>query len=313
MTWSATWKLTSIGTLIAVLRCGLAVAQPAPARAQPFDINPLWLAPGPGRLVTTQTTDVAAHLEVVSSLYLQYQHRPLVLRSSTGDNVDVIDGQAQADAMVALGLFDWGQLSVALPVTLIQSDRDVNGVIDGSVGPTGIRSFFLRDLRIAADVVPFARHGTSPGLRASLTVAIPTGDVDAFAGRGDANLAGTLVSDIKINEFILTAEMSARMSFSTSVVGDGRYGSLLIAKVGTGWQPQPGSALVFEASAAFQLAEQVVGVGLSQHLFEIGIGGVQRLPFSSNPVLRGIFSVGAGGPGAPAFRFLIGLDVALGK
>jgi len=278
-----------------------------------FDINHLWLPPGPGKLVTVRTTDISDHLRVFAGLHGQYQHRPLVLQSSTEENVEVVGGQAQLDAMVAFGLFGWSQLTLAAPLSLIQVERDLDAVLAGERVDAVIRGPFLRDIRVGLDLRPVERVGSRPGLRGSFVVALPSGNVAAFGGHGETRIAGTIISDIQLGEVVVAAEVGIRGAFTPRALGQGRYGSLLIPKLGAAWQPRSGSALVLEASSCFQLASQTIDTGVSQHVLEVGLGGAQRMAFGSDSVVRGIFSIGAGGPGAPAFRFLLGLDMKLGS
>ena len=101
------------------------VAAPSAALAQSdtsIDVQTRWPSPGPGRFGFVRDVATAPHLSLGFGASAEYINRPLVLIDTTdGDaEIDGIGHHVTAEFLWSLGLFDFLQIGLALPVTLVQ-------------------------------------------------------------------------------------------------------------------------------------------------------------------------------------------------
>jgi outer membrane protein OmpA-like peptidoglycan-associated protein len=132
-------------------------------------------------------------------LFVHYVDDPLVLANAeTGEQVGALVGaQLKTEAWASIGLFDFADLGVVMPLVVWQ---------DGDEFDTGdpVSGFAAGDLR----VIPKFRlleQGTLGGLGIGLlaTVWLPTGDADTYNSDGGVRVEPRLVVDYTIGEFVI--------------------------------------------------------------------------------------------------------------
>lgn len=114
------------------LAAGLLLLGSAGAQAQDAGLSVQRFQPQPGAALNfnhVEGAGVLSHLQPAFGLSVNYAYRPLTLRSSTGETSQILlDYDLAADVTAAVGLFDWVQLGIAVPYTLLQSQPDLSAL-----------------------------------------------------------------------------------------------------------------------------------------------------------------------------------------
>ncbi|MFY2559570.1 outer membrane exchange protein TraB [Corallococcus terminator] len=180
------------------------------ASAQPdtrFDVQLFRPSAAPQDLVVVTQSRPLSHMSVAFGPYLSYSLNPLTLVPEGGDleKISLVGNRLQLDVMAMVGLFDWGEIGVDLPLILAQGGQNLEVI--GTEG--SVESFVLGDLRISGKVaIPGLRRaaeGKGWGAALTMNVSFPTGAQDAFAGEGEMTWAPGLVLDYRFGNGILLA------------------------------------------------------------------------------------------------------------
>ena len=112
--------------------------------------------------------------------YFSFSLDPLVLLNSEGQRAaDVVKNRLELDVMGAIGLSNWLELGLVMPIVLFQESSNLEVI--GEEGE--IKSNAVGDLA-AMFKVPFVRrlsYASGFGVALQGRVNFPTGDQDAFA------------------------------------------------------------------------------------------------------------------------------------
>ncbi len=294
----------------------LVAASAAPAAAQPppsdtsIDANRLWLPVGPTHFTTLRGSEVPPHLRVHGATFGVYQHRTVVLRQEGRGEFDAVEAQVDAHVILAVGLWDRLEIGAAVPLRLVQYGVGIAPLLDEE--PDGrVDVIMLGDMRFAADLSVLRRpaDGDGLGLLVSAALAAPTGDDGLFTS-GDTWVVAPLVSaDYRLGRLLFAAEAGARIRPETRALGAARFGSTLVGRGGVAWFPVDDPvSLSLEGGAELELAGQPGESSESQHVYDLA-AGVRWSPVDPGDyTIRGAFALGAGGFGAPVFRFVLGLE-----
>jgi outer membrane protein OmpA-like peptidoglycan-associated protein len=182
------------------LLCLLAVLLPGASAAQleeRFDVQAFRPYGGPLDLARVAQSRPVAHGSLVGSVYLNHMMDPLVLVSKGGrdKSVGLVENRLQADILATVGLWEWAELALVVPVVAAQSGDNLE-----AIGTEGyVHSGVLGDIRLQGKLaVPGLRRppGES-GLGAALTLGLglPTGSVWDFASEGAVTSEAGLVVD----------------------------------------------------------------------------------------------------------------------
>ncbi|ATB29157.1 outer membrane exchange protein TraB [Melittangium boletus] len=186
---------------------GLLLAIPASAQDTRFDIQAFRPFGAPQDLVGVGQSRPLSHLSVSGGAYLNLSLNPLVLVVSGTDAkaLGVVNNRLQLDVMASVGLFDWVEFGVDMPLVLLQNSDNLEAI--GSEG--FIRSFTPADLRLMGKVaIPGLRRapdGSGFGAALSLGMNLPTGLQDAFASDGSVTWNPVLMADYRFESGILLA------------------------------------------------------------------------------------------------------------
>ena len=141
-------------------------------------------------------SELLGHLKFHGGLFFHYVDDPLVLVDYDHGKREVsrfVGQQLKAELTVAMGLFEWVELAIHMPLVLFQSGDDLAFV--GMAGES-ISGFVAGDLRI----VPKGRI-LSPedysgfGLAVALPMFVPTGDAGTFNSDGAFRIRPTVIAD----------------------------------------------------------------------------------------------------------------------
>ncbi len=170
--------LVSTGVFLLVL--------PTAARAQSLstsiDIQQFRAGPGATDLLNVLGTEVLAPLRWSAGLFGHYADDPLALVNPvTGERrIQLIDRQASAELVAAMGLFHRVELGLVAPVTLQTSSRA--GAVDDRFA-NGVATKGLGDLRLVPRVLLLPMTAGFQ-ISAALAFTLPTGAATAFLGSG---------------------------------------------------------------------------------------------------------------------------------
>jgi outer membrane protein OmpA-like peptidoglycan-associated protein len=253
------------------------------------------LTPGTGPLVGGDGT-TAGQLKFRVGLAFHYERAPLVLTITDGadrTSSEVIGHRFQTHVFGVLGLTDWLDLQVQLPVTLVQAGDDLQ-----RFGLTAPSSIGVGSPVIGArlSLLSTARKGPFD-LALQLAVALPLGTPSALTGGRLAFLPSVHASR-SFDWLHLAAALGAGIEGATAV-GSQRLGSQfeLTATLGVGraLRAELTSRSVFSFAGANPTSELLVG------------GRVMSLePFDFFVHLGPSFGTA---PGTPSFRVLAGVGV----
>jgi outer membrane protein OmpA-like peptidoglycan-associated protein len=165
--------------LVAALAVGLSAALASPARAQNHGFDGERLAPAAGAAggLFVERPVVPFHLGYGLGLFLHFADDAVVLRNGAGAAIGKpLDGAISADLLASIGLFDFLELALHLPVRLYYQG-------DASAAPL-IASRGLGDLRFVPKVRIVQGGDAALGwaLGAALPISLPTGDDRAWRG-----------------------------------------------------------------------------------------------------------------------------------
>ncbi|MFL5350035.1 MAG: outer membrane exchange protein TraB [Hyalangium sp.] len=190
------------------LALGLASTS-ATAQDARFDVQLFRPSGAPQDLVMVGQSRPLSHLSASGGFYLNFSVDPLVLVNKGGDSsnkaLSIVGNRLQLDAMATVGLLDWAELGVDMPLVLAQGGDNLEAI--GTEGP--IQGYVLGDLRLTGKVaIPgLRRRAEDSGLGAALTLglSLPTGDQNAFASDGALTYTPGLIVDYRFSSGILLA------------------------------------------------------------------------------------------------------------
>ncbi len=179
---SAAW------TLAAVTSLGTPASAQDP-RPGAFDPRLLVTSPSPRSLIVTDLPSIAGHLTFTGSLFASYAAGTLFEAHPDGVAPVRVRDALRAEAQLSLGLFEFFELGLAMPVVLQTSPEVFN---NGRALRSGVehRDFSQGDLR-AMVKVPILRGAT--GLAVRVVTSFPTGDDRRFAGSSSWTLTPTVI------------------------------------------------------------------------------------------------------------------------
>ena len=190
------------------LALGLAAGSSSAQDAR-FDVQAFRPLGAPQDLVVVGQSRPLSHLSISGGAFLNFSLDPLVLvaagSQSKSKAVSIVGSRLQLDVMASVGLLDWVELGVDMPLVLAQGSDNLE-----AIGTEGyIQSFVPGDLRLTAKVaIPGLRRAPEDaGLGASLTfgLGLPTGVQEAFASDGETTYTPGLVMDYRFDSGILVA------------------------------------------------------------------------------------------------------------
>jgi outer membrane protein OmpA-like peptidoglycan-associated protein len=134
-------------------------------------------------------------------------HFATSLLTRTSDGADVVGWRAQGEVLAALGLFEWMELGVAVPVALSSVATDSQAVLDPSQPIGRSTEVSPGDVRLSAKV-PLLRGDFA--LAAQLVSSVPSGDGSEYAGAELWTTTPGLVAAYRVGAVTFAGEASYR-------------------------------------------------------------------------------------------------------
>ena len=210
-----------------------------------------------GSTFTIDRPEVPRHLTFVFGLALNWANEPFV-RYRGGVRDPVVDWMGQGDLLIGMGLFEWVELGVALPVVVNRPTTTMD-----LLTPTlafGDVSAGLGDLRLSAKM-PLIRGDFA--LSARLVVSLPTSLGENFHGSDYWTLYPSLVASGDVGPLRIAGELGYRLR-QRRAIGDFEQDDEIHASIG----------------GSIDLIEELAIIAELQS--RIGIGG--RSPFGGSPL-----------------------------
>lgn len=188
-----------------VLGLGLGTSEPSSAQDARFDVQAFRPLAAPQDLVIIGQSRPLAHLSLSGGAFLNFALDPLVLVAAGTHSkaLSVVGNRLQLNAMASVGLLDWAELGVDMPVVLAQGSDNLEAI--GTEG--SIQSFVPGDLRLTAKValpgLRRASEASGPGASLTFGLGLPTGVQEAFASDGAVTWTPGLVADYRFDSGIL--------------------------------------------------------------------------------------------------------------
>lgn len=181
-----------LSSLIALAHERTSSAQTAPQREEyfyyrhagqqtAFDVNLFEPSTSPQSVFSLELARVPTHLTFTAGLFTIYAYQPLVARID-GVNTSLVEHDFRAEIQGSLGLFQFLELGLAMPVAytrhvraIVGGEGGLEGVAVGTTAnPTG--SFRAGDLRLHVKL-PFLRNPVELAARVAITA--PVGSIGA--------------------------------------------------------------------------------------------------------------------------------------
>jgi outer membrane protein OmpA-like peptidoglycan-associated protein len=251
---------------VAVITAAVALS-PLAASAQTdtqLDVQLFNPTPNVGTGFVLDRASVNHHLTATFGLGLSYAHQPFVRSQTmmgTTTTADIVRSLAQADVLASLGLFEYLEIGLALPVDLAVAETNVGTLLTGAGSSFQYSTYAgVSDLRAYAKM-PILRGEV--GLAARLVVGIPMGNAPAFMGNQFWTLYPSLVFTWSPGPVNIGAELGYRLR-QRRTLGDFEQDDELQLMVGGNVPIIPELAIVAEGQ------------------FRAGIGG--RTGFGGQPI-----------------------------
>jgi outer membrane protein OmpA-like peptidoglycan-associated protein len=190
------------------LALGLATTT-ALAQDARFDVQLFRPSGAPQDLVMVGQSRPLSHLSASGGFFLNFSLDPLILVNREGGSsskvLSIVGNRLQLDAIATVGLLDWAEVGVDMPLVLAQAGDNLEAI--GTEGP--IQGYVLGDLRLTGKVaIPgLRRRPEDSGLGAAFTLglSLPTGEQGAFASDGEFTYTPGLVVDYRFSSGILVS------------------------------------------------------------------------------------------------------------
>ncbi len=222
------------------LALGLGAAPVAEAQSsRALDVQLFTPPAATGSTFGIDSPEVPRHLGAQFGLAATYAHAPLT-REGTGGTEPVIEHLAQADVLAALGLFEWLEFGLAVPVSALDAAVDAEA-------PGLQRAWTLgaADLRLSMKL-PLLRGDLAVSAR--LVVGVPTGDSANFRGAGYWTLLPELVASWDLGPARVAAELGYRLR-QRRAVGDLEQDDELQVALGAAIPVTPEVSLIVDSQA----------------------------------------------------------------
>ena len=276
-----------------------------PALAQTGTLPTQQFAPAPGgdnNFVTVQGSGELQALTPSVGVYLNYANQPLILRRlSNGEHVSLIEHQLAVDVIGAIGITDFLEFGIGIPVTLWQATGDSSATL----APNKIAAFAMGDIRLYPKwSITHDPEGFGAALLAVVT--LPTGSPSDYQGNKSVTLEPRVVLDYQINK-------EFRASLSGGFVWRPTEQKLYNIKVGNEVTFGAGLEYRFDPGTWGVLLEGYGKVSTVSHAtsadnpIEVALAG-RWWPAPSHALTLGVARGLTDGYGAPNFRVFLGYN-----
>jgi len=155
----------------------------AQAQATEFQLQRFRPWQDPDGMWQAQSGKTLGQWNYLAALIINYAKDPLLIRRADGTkHTSIVGHQVGADLTLGLGLLNWLNVELSMPITLYQNGTIPDFSTFGSARNRPVTGFAASDLKlgIKAQFLQQEKHFLDMGLK--LTLSLPTGDTAAFNG-----------------------------------------------------------------------------------------------------------------------------------
>jgi len=278
----------------------------AQASAQDGSVPVQQFAPAPGgdnNYVNVHGAGIMPHLKPSVGLYLNYAHDPLILRRVfTNEQVSLLQHHVQMDLMAALGVGDFFEIGLAIPLTVYQA----SGSNSDTLRTKPVDSFTMGDIRLVPKFKLLGEdHGF--GLAVAVPLTLPTGSTENLQGNKSVTIEPRLIAQyIFSDNFRLALNAGFNIRPENQTLYNINVGNELTAGLGLEYR--------FEKTSAGEFAILAEGWGrfsmesdtqAEERPVEVALAG-RWWPVDHHAVTLGVSRGVTQGYGSPDFRIFAG-------
>ncbi len=199
----------------------VAASSPAAAQANStaFSIDRFTPSPSRDAILGTEEPHVLSHLEIAAGAVGSLLSKPIILEDVGGaGEVSVpVETRFTTDLLAAIGLGSRFQLGMALPLVLGQSGDRLTGL---GFDERQLASFAVGDLRFHGKVRFGGHRRRGLATAIAVTLSLPTGDEDHFAGEAGSTFGVALVGGWRDRWWRVAVNVGARFRNEEVVLFD---------------------------------------------------------------------------------------------
>lgn len=290
---------------VAALACSLAAPT---AFAQSNSVPAQQFAPAPGgdnSYVTVQGTGILPNLVPSVGAYLNYAHDPLVLRRlSTNEEIKLLEHQLQLDIQAAIGLFDFLELGVSIPVTVWQASGDPSPTLPQ---PNPVNSFTMGDIRLYPKVAFHDPEGFGAAVIGVVT--LPSGEPESYQGDTSVTFEPRLALQYIFSESIRLGGTVGYVLREDQKLFNIDVGNELTWGGAFEWRFSQGFAAILEGYGRIATEGQTSAVGADQEEQPMEVSLAGRIwPAPQHTITVGVARGLTDGYGSPDLRVFAGYN-----
>jgi outer membrane protein OmpA-like peptidoglycan-associated protein len=307
------WGARGVGLAVSLAVLGAAAGAAAQTiqESRNFSAERFQLSLDRDGILTVEWAEVPRHLSWDLSLWLGYADDPLALyrtgtpRTRVGE---LIDSRLGGGLVLALGLLDWVQLGVEVPVVLHQSRDGAAEGVNGTLAP--LTGFGVGGPRVAAKVriLDQARFGV--GLAVIPAFVVPSASRASYIGQDSLLFEPSVALSHAAGALRVGANLGLRLR-RPEALGDLKVGDELTARVGGGLQLAALGGPPMELEVVLDSATAVGAPFADRN--RTHLEGLLGLTYDLLCRLQAFAAGGAGlnqGFGTPDWRVLAGLRIS---
>ncbi|MFH1652467.1 MAG: OmpA family protein [Pseudomonadota bacterium] len=170
------------------------------------------------RLLQLSESATLGHLNIQTGVCFNGSHGLLSAGNPVNNStVDIIDTMITGDFLFGIGISDYVDLGIDLPIYFFERGRDFNNAKPFDTMGVG-------DVRLDAKFRLVKDRDSIPGVAISSSLYLPTGSRSKFTGYKNVAFEGSLVVDKKIRDFYISANTGYRVlprhTFANMVIDD---------------------------------------------------------------------------------------------
>lgn len=264
-----------------------------------------------GGILDVENAAVPEHFVIDLGLMLAYSNDPLVVNFEQGDDRErvgsLVHDRISAHLVGSIGLWDWAQVGLEVPMALYQNDK--LGTLEPSTSLSGTS---FGDMRVVPKL-QFLRQGRHVvNAAVILGMSLPTGSETGFLSDGSFGFEPEVAISRKMGAIKAAANFAFRSRKKRQQVGL-NINDEIVTRLGLGYRLGTDGSGPIELDATLRLATRAsdfFGSAGTNHT-ELAGGASYDLPH--NLVAFSALSFGLSqGYGTPDFRTLIGIRLGLG-
>ncbi len=215
----------------AIVFIGLVASSSAFAQDVPeIQLETFRPATGPTDYLALHSSLAAPHLEFDFGAYLDFADDPLKGRSVDSDAAPIIDEQTTLSLHANLGLFDFMEVGILIPVTVLQTSGDLTPILGANSLPgQKVEKWSINDPRISLKFTALDLMRQQFGLGFVLRGSIPLGLDDRFSGDENFSIDALVVPEMWIvNGIRVSGNFGYRYRHEAVTVRDSVVGAAIL-------------------------------------------------------------------------------------